>query len=1120
MLLLACAAEAARLPVYRDPPSYTGRTKAPATKPAPAPALPPAVVLSDTGLGPQVVVDEAGTAHIVWNEGRGDQDDAAVYCRLKRGASGCDQRVELTWPKSYGPGDSPQFNTDNDGPAIVRAGNQLVVLSKRYPTSSGAPDGISSSSNTIAWTSSDGGQSWSGAQQVGHLNVSQLVALASGDTTTIINSAVDPFCHANGAAGWCLEVYRAGQFGTQANLSTRSDDNYYPGIALDETGRPIAIAENLDGTTEIRRWTGNGDVGDPAQWTTSSAKADQPAITGGPAGAFLMSKAEYNRGPFDVRRLNVGADGVVTPGPPFTLGKENAQFAAIAQDPSGRLHAAWQRSTFEGQGGVFMASSTGAGFAPEQRLSDGTGNGQITLGAAADGGGFVVYNHTGGVVGDGQIVAQGFGNQAATGQPGLGDIPGGAGSNANVTCQKVGFGKFDVETAQGCLLQGQGSAANLVVSTGEITLNGLRIIPDAGVKITIDPKLLRIDTTGGVKVVVSNPLVGDVVLFHGVIHRDLSRLVPGSTLFEFASQAYKANILGFDVAANIPVKLAADGVLIPVDLELPAFGAFTGHADLVANKSGLQVNSLRLHAGPIPLGALVINTIDVNYAAGEWNGAGKLTVPAGGTVNGSFRFKDGDFLGARFAYTPQPPITIGPFVYLLTIGGGFDVKPSIKVEAFARVGAGAAVGGQAPVSVDGRFTMKFPAVGPAEFLLTGQGNIFMFGIAKGFVQFQTDGYAAFGGEAGVDLEALKVNATANGFVDAGNGQWGANLKGKVEICLPVIGCSGPETQLALSPRGFKVCGKLPVVGSAGVEFPWSVFTDDPALLANPLVLTYEIVKHRQFPCDATGYAPQPPRPVGARAASTSQVVTLPRGLPGASFLIEGDGGAPQVTVRGPGGATGTAVSEGPFTTVILQKPAAGDWAITTNPGSPEIKTVSVSQGFTPASASATVKRGRIAYRIAHLGNGQSVTFAERGRFGTHVLGHVAKARGTLRFRPAAGAGGKRSVIAMVEHDGIVTHQRVVGSYVAPGPAKAGAVGRLRAKHKGTTLSVSWRKAANASRYVVDVRGSKGTHVARMLGAKARGLTLRAMRRDERFKVSVRAFTNTNRAGSTRAAKTR
>src|SRR4051812_47424999 len=126
MLVLAAAASAASLPVYRDPPSFKGRKSVPAYTVVDPPA-PPAVKLADTGKFPHGVVEEAGTAHTVWAEGRGDQDDAVYSCRLKRGATACDANAVLVWNKTYGAGDGPQYNIDNGGPRIVQVGNQLVV---------------------------------------------------------------------------------------------------------------------------------------------------------------------------------------------------------------------------------------------------------------------------------------------------------------------------------------------------------------------------------------------------------------------------------------------------------------------------------------------------------------------------------------------------------------------------------------------------------------------------------------------------------------------------------------------------------------------------------------------------------------------------------------------------------------------------------------------------------------------------------------------------------------------------------------------------------------------------------------------------------------------------------
>jgi hypothetical protein len=229
--LITASTAGASAPVYRDPPSYRGVAQAPKTNPAP---LPPRVVLSTTGTFPDLLVDEAGTAHIVWNEDRGELDDAAMYCRLKRAATACDgPPVALTWPKTYRPGDGPQFNIDNGGPRIVRVGDQLVVFSKRYPTGAEKPDGASSST-VIAWTSGDGGRTWAGPGIVGKWDLGQLLVMGAGRDPTIVNVGVDPLCTAAGPSGLCLEAYKSGQYTAGAgNFATGANQNYYPGLALD-----------------------------------------------------------------------------------------------------------------------------------------------------------------------------------------------------------------------------------------------------------------------------------------------------------------------------------------------------------------------------------------------------------------------------------------------------------------------------------------------------------------------------------------------------------------------------------------------------------------------------------------------------------------------------------------------------------------------------------------------------------------------------------------------------------------------------------------------------------------------------------------------------------------------
>jgi hypothetical protein len=298
-------AAAARTPVYRDPPSYKGVKTAPKTKAAPLPKPPPPVGLSDAGTYPDVLVDEAGTGHVVWNENRGDAADVVVYCRIKRAATGCDTRAELNWDKSYGAGDGPQYNSGGP-PKIVRVGGQLVVFSHRYPTGAEKPDG-GSSSTVIAWTSPDGGTSWTPTPAiVGKWNLTQMTVIGSEDDPTILNVGVDPLCGAPGPAALCIEAYKSGQYTPGAgNLSTARDENYYENLTKDEQGRPVVSAEDLNYDTYVRRWTGAGDPTDPSTWTPPTViGTDQSSIAGGPAGVYLMGKPKTGYGAYSVQRLN------------------------------------------------------------------------------------------------------------------------------------------------------------------------------------------------------------------------------------------------------------------------------------------------------------------------------------------------------------------------------------------------------------------------------------------------------------------------------------------------------------------------------------------------------------------------------------------------------------------------------------------------------------------------------------------------------------------------------------------------------------------------------------------------------------------------------------------------
>jgi len=208
--------------------------------------------------------------------------------------------------------------------------------------------------------------------------------------------------------------------------------------------------------------------------------------------------------------------------------------------------------------------------------------------------------------------------------------------------------------------------------------------------------------------------------------------------------------------------------------------------------------------------------------------------------------------------------------------------------------------------------------------------------------------------------------------------------------------------------------------------------------------------------------------------------------------------------------------------VVLNRPAAGDYTVTPLEGSPAIKQTLVSTGYVPARPRTRLGgRGRsrtISYSIANGGNGQRVTFIEEGAFGTRIIGSVDKRRGTLRFRPADARGGRRTVTALVEHDGMVTRRVRVGSYTAPGPSRPAAVKGLKARRRGTSVTVSWRRVPGASRYMVKLRGRRGTGTARLVPGRARSVKIPAVRKDDRITIEVRAVSRQLRTGVARKVR--
>jgi hypothetical protein len=1113
VLFAAPAAEAAkRAPSYHSP-HYKGTRKAPKTAPPPAPTPIP---LSDSGLFPQVLVDEAGTAHIAWAEDDGDNADVVRYCRLRRGSTTCDNPPEtqrLVWNKDYGGGDDPRFNIDDSGPKLVQIGDQLAIVDYRYPTFQTKPDGSCGSCTTLLWVTDDGGEHFTGPAVVGDSDVNGGAIAFGASDDPVIGTITDTV-----TGGTFFQPIHPGRYSSVTTVLGNADPlEAYGGSLASAYGHVFSADNDLSDRIYVRRLE-TGDGGDIAQWSQPTVvTGEDPTLAGGPAGAYLLSRPGFHEA-LGVRRIgeDLGA------GPQAVVSDVNATLPDIFEDGSGRLFVAWQNSsgaTPADVGVKMRSSSDGTHWSGVQPVLPGEGSaGQLDLGAASDGGGFAVMNRTGGINSAGPIVATAFGTTQKTNQFGLGHLAGGGGDvNATTGCTSIGFGSVHIDTDSGCFLHGTGTNARVSVTTGTLRLNGLQIVPDAGVKILIDAKGHTLNTTGSVSVILTAPGIPTITLWHGELHVDLGAAGSGVTLFDFDTSKFAAILEGFPIEGHIQVRLQGDGIVIPISLKLPPYlGGISGAATVTADeRTGLHLDSLEIKADDIFLGPLQIHDLDISYQStgSIWDGGAELRIPGPESpkLAAHVRFEDGAFKEGDVRLGLFPGIPVFTDVYWHELRLGLELDP-LKLSGGISVGA-------IPISTDvwtidiaADFSIKFGT--PVVVTLDGSGSVLGLTLAKmGFV-YSSDGYVFF--TVGVDLGSDWLGIEADGTIYVNGGHFGGKVHAKV--CVAGI-C--PSASGAVSDRGIAVCADED--DGPGAVYHWG---DSPFDIEGSLTSCYisEIVD-----------LPPGARRRGAHAAQAgARTFTVAAGERGETLKVTGSGGAPSVTLVDPSGATVTPAAasdkaapviassdpNAPVTLVGLRKPKAGTWTIQEAPGSPAI--ASVGRGVALAKPKVTAKvsgKGR-ARRLTYNVSGPpglQVTFAEVAKGGDHVIGVAKGSGGTLRFAPSDGRGGRRAIVADIAVNGVGFERRTVGHYTAPGPLRPGRPGKPHIRRRGTTVKVSFGAARGAKTYAVTVAADRGR---RMVVVAKRRATFTQIHKGGRVRVTVRGVSAAGRRGASSVASKR
>ena len=1030
---------------------------------APAGSASAATVVAH-GNAPDAVVDRDGVTHLVWNEAGESTYHADVlhYCQIPLGGSAC------THAKAFTPPAETWANVEvGGGPRVmVTPFGEVLLLTHRVERFLGRymPN--------VVYRSDDGGMTFGAPTVVGTTSPGVSRALFDGADRRVVTASARP-------DGVRFQAAPLGQWTEAvAHLSTSSDPQFASVVQRERNSFAVAW-QDRDLTVRLRTFTCPSDpcplgrVHDQTSWTPPVAvpEAELSQLTSGPAGTFLLyrSRAKATERHYFLRRL----DGAAL-GPALAVGRGGNDHRDIVEDAAGILHVLFSD---ERVGLGYRASADGGlTWGDQHTIAPGHDPAieAVRVAARSTDEGFVgsaFWESDNGSTRNPPILRAdlpppGVSLRRAPLDPVVEPPPPPLPPPLPAACRLLTFAAVDV-IADACLKR-EGDA---YVATGGVKLNGLRVELGGG-KLRLDPKKRTITSAG------ATVKLGDTVLFTSAIDWTL----PKASIASVGSVRVSGGgaLLGFPLKGSAEIKFRGGGVEIPLHLGLPAlFGGVTGDLTVRAdNVAGVHLRDLHVKVGHALIGPLEIKDLGFDYDADQqsWAGAATLILPPqppGPSLAGKIGFTRGelDYLGNELTL-PGPGVVLDPFgaTYLRKIRFELRTAP-LQLTGGVTITAGPTIAGVSAVSVDGDLT--FTLGNPATLRADGRVSVVGIPLAGAFFELRTNGFVGFGGRLGYELGGFKATANVGGWLSksAFSVDAGAN------ICLGDLGCAGGE--VVFSSAGFAGCADMGFA-DVGAGYMWGKSLD--------FMFTG---------CDVGPYRAS----AAAAQAGGARTVSFGPGRPSGVIAVHGVGAPPHVSVVSPAGiriedTPGTStrtrasfVFHNPHTNTthfVINAPRAGMWRIEPAPDSAPITAVQSADGLGDPRVTGSVRRagrGRIlSYKVTPL-PGQKVTFAEHGRGAARPIGGTARnGRGTLRFTPADGPGGRRKIVALVSSYGKPRTQLTVATYLAPAPPKPARIKRLKARRVGQTLAVTWRKAGHARRYEVRATLSDG----RRLFARQKG----------------------------------
>jgi hypothetical protein len=1107
-------------------PGFDGPTKRLTPTSVPQP-LPRPVTLATNGAAPHVAVDGDGTAYVTWRVAGGGPggEDAIGFCRLPRGAAACDNPAAtrlLVPEKPYGDGDGPEANKEvSDGPFPVVVGDQLAILSTRYPTRYELPGGGTSETTTVLLLSLDGGTSFSQGGAVGTDVALDAQPVAFGSATSPRIAGLS----SQRQGGVFAQVLSPAAFTPgRIDLGGPGGPGEPSGLTALPDGGVAAVLVTGPGTFAVRRFDGQGDPNDAGRWTLAgSFRGYDPSLAAGPGGRlFVAARPASDVGVYAVTEVGAGRRGTVQP--------TSARFARIL-GRGGALSALVldrgdTRDAPKGHKGLYLRRSpSGDGaFGGEQRLTTTADDIDApAFDAAADGGGFAVWTPSAGQ-GSGEVRGVFFGALARNGAAGLPTTTpgGGTGPLTSADCVRRVFGKVVARVETGCFLNGRRDGRTVAVAEGPIRVNGIRIVPLGDTQLVIDPHDAELYTAGNGTARVEIPVPGSapIVLWQGGLRQKLQTGKDGR-LFTFDPARFPVTVKGFRVAGALEPRIDGEGSRIPLSLTLPTgFGDATGQATLrIDPQDGLRLDSLALHADEIVVPPVTIKDLSLRWTAegDRWEGGAEIGLPGGASISFDIVVAGGKLVSIRASYVPTfPGIGVYPNVFLHRVDAGFGLKP-LSISGGAGVGfqplappSSVGESGTYLLNLNGSLTAAFGD----PFLLKVHGELDILSVltvATADFEFSTDGYAKIAAEVGAFQETrpwLYLGARISIYA----GKLGVQGKATGTGC--ALGRCVNGFEVLASTKGLGGCGGLPF---PSVKPPFVKLAEGSA--------TY--VWGDVFPEFNQGCDLQRVTIAGARQAGGATRFAVPAGAKQATVNVRSADGVPVVDLVDPSGrvirpedegdGVATANPEGtPTRVVVLDAPTSGTWQVVPREGSPALTRVGATVPAREPKVTASVSRSRggqrtVRYRLDAVPD-ETVRFVERTSRGALVLAKESRA-GSFRFRPNALVPGRHVVEAQVLQDGIVKHVRTVASFTQPRLRVATPRG-VAVRRRGSRLQVRFRPAGSA-RHVVVVRYSDGARETTIVPPGRRGVLVRAPRRTARggrTRVAVRALSAAGRLG--------